>query len=258
MGAGPLRLCVVVPMYDEEANAERCVRAVCAVLAALPHESRLLVVDDGSRDGTAGILARLAAEERRLTVVTHERNAGYGAALRTGIARAAADGFTYVLFMDSDLTNDPRYVPRFVEKMEAGFDVIKGSRYMPGGRVEGVPFHRVAISVVGNAIARRLYRLPLTDVTNGYRAARVDLLRRLPLGEPGFSIIMEELYWESRLTTSFAEVPVTLTNRPADARPTSFRYRPAVFWRYLKYPLRRFLGPSGTRSVRRAHRDDGS
>lgn len=240
--ASPLRFCVVVPMYNEAANAERCVRAICPVLAGVPHESALVVVDDGSSDGTGAILARLAPEFPRLRVLTHERNAGYGAALRTGIAHAADAGFTYALFMDSDLTNDPRHIPRFVTKMEERVDVIKASRYMPGGEIVGVPRHRVVISKVGNALARRLYRLPITDCTNGFRAVRVDVLRRMPLQEPGFSIIMEELYYASLLTRSFAQVPVTLTDRLPDARPTSFRYRPAVFYRYLKYPLRRFLG----------------
>jgi dolichol-phosphate mannosyltransferase len=229
-------------MFNERAGAERAVREIAAVLAALPNRTSLVVVNDGSTDGTGAILSALAAETPFLDVVTHPVNRGYGAALVTGAARAEALGFDYGLFMDSDLTNDPRDIPRFAEKMRAGVDVIKASRYSHGGTVRGVPFFRVAISATGNRIAHVLFRLPIYDCSNGFRAVRCRLLRQLALTETGFAIIMEELYWCSFLTRSFDELPVVLTHRSAAQRPTSFVYRPSIFWRYLKYPLRAFLG----------------
>ena len=108
--------------------------------------------------------------------------------------------------------------------------------------MEGVPAYRVIISRVGNWIAGFLFRLPIHDCTNGFRAARTDILSRMTLTENRFPIIMEELYWSKYLARTFAEVPVTLTNRDAALRPTSFAYKPSVFWQYLKYPVRAFFG----------------
>lgn len=233
--------CVIVPMYNEESGAETCVCRICDVLATVPLRSALVAVNDGSRDQTAAILNRLSAKRRNLTVIHHDNNRGYGAALRTGIEHAAEGSFDYALFMDSDLTNDPLDIPRFVEKMREGYDVIKATRYSNGGEVSGVPAYRVLISRVGNWIARRLYRLPITDCTNGFRAVRTGILSQMDLTESKFPIIMEELYYSSFLASTFAQIPVRLTNRGEQQRPTSFVYRPRIFWEYMKYPLKAFF-----------------
>jgi dolichol-phosphate mannosyltransferase len=229
-------------MYNEEPGAENCVRQVCQALAGIPGENQLIAVNDGSRDRTGEILDRLGPDFPRLTIVHHPKNAGYGAALRTGIETAAKAGFDYTLFMDSDLTNHPRDLPQFVDRMHQGYDVIKATRYSGGGGVSGVPLYRVLISRVGNWIAGMLFRLPVHDCTNGFRAVRTGILSLMRLTENRFPIIMEELYWSKYLAQTFAEVPVTLTNRDAALRPTSFAYRPSIFWQYLKYPLRAFFG----------------
>lgn len=229
-------------MFNEEAGASRCVRSVCAVLDTMPHRCTLVVVDDGSRDGTRAILRALESEHAQLSVVWNEHNRGYGAALQSGVCAAAKLDVEYALFMDSDLTNAPADIPRFAALMETGVDVIKATRYSRGGRVDGVPTHRIFISAVGNRLAKMLMRMPLHDCTNGFRAVRLALLTRMTLREPRFPIIMEELYWCRALGATFAEIPVTLVNRSPDQRPTMFAYKPQMFWRYLKYPLRAFFG----------------
>ena len=129
--------CVVVPMFNEQNGAESCVRRISEVLAKLPQRSALVTVNDGSRDATPAILNRLSQNLSNVTVIHHKTNQGYGAALRTGIEHAAKALFDYALFMDSDLTNDPADIPRFVEKMREGYDVIKATRYSEGGEVSG-------------------------------------------------------------------------------------------------------------------------
>jgi dolichol-phosphate mannosyltransferase len=237
----PLSFCVVIPMYNEEAGAEKCVRTVCSALDALPYRTALVVVNDASYDRTGEILARLAPEYSRMTVLTHERNMGYGGGLKTGARHAVEMGFDYVLFMDSDLTNDPKYIPLFIEKMLTGYDLIKASRYITGGGVAGVPRWRVLISVIGNRVAGWLYGLPIRDCTNGFRAIRLSVFSQMKLLENRFSIIMEELYWAKMMGCSVTDVPNTLTDRSAEQRPTSFSYRPSTFYRYLKYPVQAFL-----------------
>lgn len=233
---------VIIPMYNEKSGAQTCVRQVCAQLSKMPHRANLIVVNDGSNDGTKEVLAALEPVEQKLIVVNHPENQGYGAALCTGILEAARRGFDYALFMDSDLTNRPEDIPKFVAKMEEHYDIIKATRYSNGGGVSGVPLLRVLISMIGNRVARLLFRMPLHDCTNGFRATRVDLLARMELRERKFPIIMEELYWSKFLAKSFIEVPVILSNRAAELRPTSFAYRPSTFWNYFKYPLKAFLG----------------
>jgi hypothetical protein len=117
--------------------------------------------------------------------------------------------------------------------MREGYDVIKATRYSGRGGVSGVPAYRVILSRAGNAIARMLFGLPVHDCTNGIRAARTEILSRMRLTENRFPIIMEELYWSKYLARTFAEVPVSLTNREAALRRTSFTYKPSIFWPYI-------------------------
>lgn len=216
-----MHVCIVIPMYNEERVAERSVRVVLAYLRALPHPTTLCVVNDGSRDATPAILERLTRDLQNewFHIIHHEVNLGYGAAIRTGAQFAVDGGYDYALFMDSDLTNHPRYLTLFYEKISEGWTYIKASRFVPGSAVTGVPWQRRLLSRVGNGVARALYQLPIRDHTNGFRAVRTDLLRQMQLTEHGFAIIMEELCEAKRLGATFCEVPYTLTSRgPEDGR----------------------------------------
>jgi dolichol-phosphate mannosyltransferase len=229
-------------MYNEQTGAAHALREVVAALERDPRRSALIVVNDGSRDGTTDVLVRVAPALARVIVLTHDTNRGYGAALQTGAREAASRGFDYVLYMDSDLTNSPDDIPRFVARMDEGSDVIKATRFSGGGAMKGVPPWRSLVSSLGNRVARMLFSLPLHDCTNGFRAVRVRVLQQMELTEPRFPAIVEELYWCKFLAKTYAEVPVVLANRTGDQRKTSFSYSPSVFWRYLKYGLLAFLG----------------
>jgi glycosyltransferase involved in cell wall biosynthesis len=232
----PPSFAVVIPAYNEGSGVVLCVREVAVVLAGMAERNALIVVDDGSSDETGNVLDAEASDQS-FVVVHHAENRGYGGAIQTGVATAAAAGFDYVLFMDSDLTNDPRDIPRLVERMTEGTDVIKASRYVRGGGHEGVPRWRVALSVLGNTVARALFRLPLRDCTNGFRAVRTNLLAPLELRENGFAVILEELYRLRPIAHTYSEVPVVLTTRPNDRRPSVFSYTPRSLWRFLRYPV---------------------
>ncbi len=242
---------VIIPMYNEAAGAETCVRKVCAQLAAMPHRTSLIVVNDGSTDGTSRILDTLQAAEPKLVIVNHSRNQGYGAAIRSGIRRASEQDFQYALFMDSDLTNSPEDIPSFAERMAEGADIIKASRFSRGGQMSGVPWRRAFFSRSGNLLARWLFGVGLHDCTNGFRAVKLSLLMRLELKETGFAIIVEELYKAKYIAHSFDEVPTTLTSRSQGQRPSSFQYKPAIFLKYLTYALKAFGGikPNGGQGI---------
>ena len=235
-----LRICIVVPMYNEERIANLSVETILGYARSLPPVVTLLVIDDGSRDKTGVILKYFADKypPDSFAMISHTANQGYGAALKTGIRYAIDGKYDYVLFMDSDLTNHPRYIANFYEKMHVGWDYIKATRYAKGGRAEGVPWHHRVISVGGNCIARALYGLPITDITNGFRAVKVDILKQMNLSENNFAIIMEELTQAKGLTRSFCEIPYTLTSRAKEQGTTHFSYSPKTWMRYLKHAVK--------------------
>jgi len=233
---------VVIPMYNEEKGAEFCVQSVSQELDRMPHHTALIVVEDGSSDSTASIIRSCQSYLSKVVVVQHEVNKGYGAALQTGSGKAGELGFDYVIFMDSDMTNDPKDFSAFSEKMAQSIDVIKASRYIPGGHIKkDVPFLRRFMSWSGNVIGRVLFGMGIKDCTNGFRAVKTDILSRLDLSENSFEIIVEELYQCKFYAKTFSEVPVELGNRTLDQRGTSFSYGPKTFYTYLKYAFLAFL-----------------
>lgn len=232
---------VVIPMYNEEAGAEKCVWSISKVLALISGRNALIIVNDGSIDKTADILKEMRSLFPEIIIVNHEKNKGYGAALSIGIQRAAKEDFEYVLFMDSDLTNDPKDIPKFAEKMIQGFDVIKASRFIKGGGMKGIPLKRKIISVAGGFIASLLFGLGVRDCTNGFRAVKTDILKKIKFTESGFPVIMEELYVLKFLAKKYCEIPVILANREGGQRPTSFNYKPEIFFKYLKFAILAFL-----------------
>jgi len=235
-----MKVCVVVPMYNEEAIARESIEMILHYTRTFPPVVTLVVVNDGSKDNTESIIqnATKGLDDKDFVLITHPVNQGYGAALRTGIKFAIEHLYNYVLFMDSDLTNHPKYLKDFYNKMLEGWDYIKATRYSKGGSVVGVSWKYRLISVVGNAIARNLYGLPLTDITNGFRAVKVDLLKHMELRENGFAIIMEELGQAKRLTRSFIEFPYILTSRKEGQGLTRFSYTPRTCMRYLRYAIK--------------------
>jgi dolichol-phosphate mannosyltransferase len=238
---GCASFCVIIPMFNEESGAQACVTRVTAELRKIGKQAVLVVVNDGSSDETGAIVRRLTSELKDFHLLEHDVNQGYGAALRTGIAFAIESGFDYCLFMDSDLTNDPADLGRFAAEMEKGTDVIKASRYVRGGGMQGVPWQRAAVSRLGNWFASILFRVGVRDCTNGFRAVKTSILAQMQLTERGFPIIVEELYQSVFLAKTYAEVPVTLTNRADTLRLTSFTYDAATIRKYLGYALKAFM-----------------
>src|SRR5579864_5534811 len=175
------RLAVVVPMYNEIVGAENCVRKILSVMPTLTLPAELIVVDDGSGDGTGELLDNLRRTLGTFTVV-HQANGGYGSALAAGTRTARERSSDYVLFMDSDLTNPPEHIARFIPAIARGIDLVKGSRFSEGGDMDAVPWNRRVISISGNFVARALFRMGLADCTNGFRAIKTGLFLHAAAG----------------------------------------------------------------------------
>ncbi|MBP9837706.1 MAG: glycosyltransferase [Proteobacteria bacterium] len=233
------QLAIIIPMYNEEDNAEKCVRQVSAVINEKVPGARLFAVNDGSKDNTESILKGLESAELPLSVVTYEQNKGYGGALATGMKEAHARGYEYGLVMDSDLTNDPNLIPKFAEVLSTGqFDVIKASRYIEGGGMQGVEMYRQLFTIYGNIVASLLFNMGIKDCTNGFHAVRLSLLANEDFNERGFPFLLEELYVLKKKGARGAEIPYTLTARQDGEGVSKFSYKPEVLWSYFKYALK--------------------
>ena len=171
------RSVMVVPTYNEADNLEWIVRRV---LAAQPQVD-VLVVDDGSPDGTGDIADRLAAEEPRVHVLHRTEKAGLGAAYLHGFEVALEQGYDLIGEMDADGSHQPEQLERLFSAIEHA-DLVIGSRWVPGGSVVNWSRTRQAMSVGGNLYARVVLGVPVRDLTAGFRLFRAETLRRIDLG----------------------------------------------------------------------------
>ena len=213
------RVIVVLPAYNEEANIASLLRRILQSLAASPAGFAVIVVDDGSSDGTAAILDQLRAD-LPLTVERHARNQGLGATLRDGLRLAAdsAGSRDVIVTMDADESHDPNLMLRMVEMIHQGYDVVIASRYQPGSRVVGLSLRRRMVSSLASRFMRLVFPAPgLRDYTCGYRAYSASALRQAYarygedfVNEGGFQCMVDVLLKLRRLSLRFGEVPMTL------------------------------------------------
>ena len=206
---------VVVPTYNEADNID----AVVEQVMHLPARVHLLVIDDGSPDGTAEHVR--AARERhpeRLTLI--ERTGGkqgLGSAYLRGFRHALAEGYDHVCEMDADLSHDPADLPRLLAPVRAGdVDLAIGSRYAGGVRVINWPLRRLVISYGAGVYTRAVTRLPVKDVTAGFKCFHRRVLSALDLGRigsDGYSFQIEMKYRAWRAGFRLAEVPIVFTER---------------------------------------------
>jgi dolichol-phosphate mannosyltransferase len=167
---------LLLPAYNEAPALSRLLPRVRAVVEAHRMNAHVVIVDDGSADGTAEVASSYGVE-----VVRHERNLGLAAALRTGFAHLAREvqPDDVVVTMDADDSHVPGLIPRMIQRIDEGFDVVIASRFRPGARVLGVPAIRRLLSVLGVAVYRVLAPIAgVRDYTCGYRAYRASVLKQ--------------------------------------------------------------------------------
>ncbi len=205
-----MNVAVVLPAYNEQNNLTPLITRLFAVAERNDLSLRIIVVDDGSTDGTGAELTGLRNSLSRLDVVTHPMNRGFAQALKTGIATARDSGCDAVVFMDSDLSHRPDDLPKLITALSGGADVALGSRFVPGGGMLGVPLWRRIVSHAGNRFGRRVLGLTLTDLTTGYRAMRLAVLEAIALGEDGFTIQLESVVKAYAAGFRVVEVPIVL------------------------------------------------
>lgn len=215
MGTGSgsdARTIVLIPTYNEAENVER---AVAGVLEVIPAD--VLVIDDGSPDGTGEIAERLAAANPAVDVMHRPRKGGLAAAYRAGFARALAQGYDVIVQMDADGSHDHRALPAMVAALDDA-DLAIGSRYVPGGETPGWPRMRRLVSRGGSWYSRTLLGLPMHDTTSGFKAWRASLLRRIEyetVDARGYVFQIELALRAVRAGGRVCEVPITFVDRTA-------------------------------------------
>jgi dolichol-phosphate mannosyltransferase len=203
---------VLIPTYNERDNLPLVVGGVLA-----HPNTRVLVIDDGSPDGTGALADDLARRHPDRVAVMHRTGArGLGRSYLDGFRAALRSDADLVCQMDADLSHDPRFLPDLMRSAERGAGLTIGSRYLAGGRVENWPMRRVMLSGFANRYIRTATGLRVRDCTSGYRCWRREALARLPIDDiksEGYSFLVEVTFQAAAAGVSIAEVPIVFVER---------------------------------------------
>ncbi len=226
---------LVLPTFNEADNLERIVNSARAVLGGCsPEGFRILIVDDGSPDGTGAIADRLASQHGDVAVLHRTEREGLGPAYLAGFTRALEAGAGLVLEMDSDFSHDPADLSRLIGAVrDDGADVALGSRYVPGGGVSDWGALRRLVSRAGSVYARIVLGVPVRDLTGGFKCFRAEALAALDLRSVrsrGYAFQVELTYRAIRGGFRVIEIPITFREREHGSSKMSWRIALEAVW----------------------------
>jgi len=216
-----VRCVVLLPTYDE---ADNVVDMLVALRAAVP-DADIVVIDDDSPDGTGKLAEDFAASDGRVEVLHRSGKHGLGAAYRHGFERVAESGHDVVVTMDSDFSHDPAVVPSLLLAVERGADLVIGSRYVAGGGTVNWPLRRRVLSRWGNRYTGAVLRLPVRDITSGFRAYRASALTAISpwtTTAEGYAFLTELVRRTVASGGTVVETPITFKDRERGTSKMSF------------------------------------
>ena len=232
---------LVLPTYNEAENIEAIVGASGEVLSrASPDGHRVLIVDDGSPDGTGELADRLAAEHGWVEVLHRSEKNGIGPAYLAGFRHALDRGAGYVMEMDSDFSHDPADLGRLLAAVREGADLALGSRYVPGGGVSDWGLLRRFISEGGSTYARLVLGLSVRDLTGGFKCFRREVLEAIhfdSVRSRGYAFQVELTYRTVQAGFRVVELPIVFRDRQHGTSKMSWRIAVEAMW---LVPLLRF------------------
>ena len=238
---------VIIPTYNERENIGDLLDGV---LHHLP-QTDVLVVDDGSPDGTGEIVAARGKADSRVKLLRRAGKAGLGTAYIAGFQWALQRDYTTVIGMDADFSHDPSYLPRFVERSQ-DYDLVIGSRYVRGGSTPDWKLSRRIISRIGNTVARTVLGLPVRDCTTGYKCYRREALASIALDTidlVGYGFLIETSYQCYLNGLRIKEIPIVFIDR----REGKSKMTGTIVSEALGYVFRRRWQRVRKQLVRRRH-----
>lgn len=203
---------MVLPTYNEAANIVEVLRRTREAVPA----AWVLVVDDGSPDGTADLAEKASVDLGNITVLRRTGKAGLGAAYRAGFVRGLSMGARVLVEMDADLSHDPGSLPALIAAVDHGADLAIGSRYVPGGSIPNWSWHRRWLSRWGNRYAAGALGLAINDATSGFRAYKSSMVEKIDLAAvraDGYGFQIEMTYRVVRAGGKVVEVPIAFVDR---------------------------------------------
>lgn len=207
-----VRVVTIIPTYNE---IESLPRIITRLRSAVPH-SDVLVVDDNSPDGTGALADTFARADHQVHALHRHGKEGLGAAYIAGFRWALDAGYDVIVEMDADGSHQPEQLPRLLEAVDDGADLVIGSRWVPGGRVVNWPLHRKLLSRAGCLYSKLVLRVQVRDMTGGFRAFRRHTLESLDLGtieSVGYCFQVDLAWKVSQAGKPIAEVPITFVER---------------------------------------------
>jgi dolichol-phosphate mannosyltransferase len=230
---------VILPTYNEAENLERI---VSSVLERLPDSGRILVVDDNSPDGTGEIADRLADSNESVSALHRSRKEGLGPAYLAGFHVALDAGAQRIVEMDADFSHDPAHLPKLIATADH-YDLVIGSRYVPGGGItEWGPMRRF-ISRGGSAYARLALGLPVRDLTGGFKCFRREVLESINLDTieaRGYAFQVETTYRTIKAGFRVVEIPIVFRDRADGTSKMSRSIVAEAMWRVPAMRFRRW------------------
>ncbi len=202
---------IIIPTYNEIGNIERLIDEIRKHVP----DAHILVVDDGSPDGTGDLVEKLKATDGRLDLLRRAGKLGLGTAYIAGFRYALSRDFEYIFEMDGDFSHNPVYLPKFLEAAK-DCDLVLGSRYVEGGGVENWSLLRRIISIGGSLYSRTILGAPYHDLTGGFKCFRKSTLEKMSLDEvhsEGYSFQIEMTYRVHKLGLKITEVPIIFSDR---------------------------------------------
>lgn len=233
---------VIIPTYNEKENIPRMLDTVMTLQPKQGGTFHVLVVDDGSPDGTAE-LVRQAADQHpgRIHLLERSGKLGLGTAYIAGFKWGLKEGYEFLFEMDADFSHNPKDLERLREACMNGAGVAVGSRYTPGGGVSNWPWHRIAMSYGASLYVNTILRLGVKDPTAGFKCYRAETLRTIRLDHihfVGYAFQIEMKYNAKRLGFPIAEVPITFSDRELGTSKMSLNIFKEAFLGVLQ--MRRF------------------
>jgi len=231
---------VIVPTYNERENLE----ALTVEISRQLPTADILVVDDGSPDGTGALADALHERDPRIEVLHRPAKLGLGTAYLAGFRHGLARGYAYLIEMDCDFSHDPKYLPILLERARAGADLVLGSRYVAEGGTRNWSWGRRAISRGGNLYARAVLGLPVDDLTGGFKCFRRAVLEQIGLDEvrsEGYAFQIEMTYRAWRRGFRIQELPIVFVDRRVGQSKMSRRIVGEAVWMVwrVRWALRR-------------------